>query len=156
MKNKGFTIIELLAVIAILGILALLLIPNIIKIRKDYLEKTYDTRIKLIHNAALDWASDNLVNVPVHVSNDYNGSTTVDSNCSKYCQGDTCNYITIGYLIKNNYLSKSDTNCTGDNAEGNGCMKNPLTNENLNTKKVCVRYNNNDVFNRKLIAYIEG
>ncbi len=154
MKHKGFTIVELLAVIAILGILALLLIPNIIKVRKDYLEKTYESRIRLIHNAALDWASDNLVNIPSHVSNEYNGSTTIDSNCAKYCNTTNC-YLTVGYLIENNYLSKSDTNCTGNNASGNGCLKNPLTNENLNTKKVCVRYDNNDVFNRKLIAYIE-
>ena len=44
MKYKGFTIVELLTVIAILGILALLLVPNIVKIRKDYLNKTYGYR----------------------------------------------------------------------------------------------------------------
>ena len=145
MNKKGFTLVELLAVIVIIGILSIMVIPNVIKTRNDYLEKTFESRLKLINNAALDWASENLVNVPSNVTNEYNGQKVFDSNCTKTCP--TCGYITVGFLIENNYLSGSDENKT--------VMKNPLTNENLNNKKVCVRYNNNDIFTRKLISFIE-
>ena len=173
MKYKGFTLVELLAVIAILGILALLLVPNIVKIRKDYLNKTYQTRIRLIHNAALDWASDNLVNVPSDVSkkevcNCINYENTLSchscnniyecTSCSNMqvvdacnqctaTDGNCCSCITIGELINKGYLSGSDNNKT--------VMTNPINNENLNNKNVCVRYDSNNIFNRKLITFIE-
>ncbi len=142
MNRNAFTLSELLAVIAIMGILSIMLIPSIINIRKDYLQKTYESRKKLIGNAALDWASDNLVNVPANVPDSCNNTV----NCSEGCSS-ACACTTVGYLIANGYLSGSDENKT--------VMTNPLTNESINNNSVCVRYDTNDVLTRKLISYME-
>ncbi len=148
MYKKGFTIVELLAVIAILGILSIMVVPAVIEIRKDYLEKTYESRLRLVENAALDWASANLKDVPSHVTSEYVNQKTCDCNCAHTTSGGSCICsLTIGKLIEEGYLAGSDNNGT--------ILKNPLNNEVLNTKKVCVRYNTNDVFTRKIISYIE-
>jgi prepilin-type N-terminal cleavage/methylation domain-containing protein len=139
MNNKGFTLIEVLAVIAILAILTIMITPAIINIRNNTLQRTYTSRLSMINNAALDWASDNLVQIPSQVSNTYNANSnnTCDSNCA-------C--ILVGELINRGYLSGSDNN--------RQVMTNPINNEVLNDKLVCVRYNNNDVLNRKLVSYM--
>ncbi len=126
MSNKGFTLVEVMATIAILGILAILITPSIINIRKDMLQKTYNSRLTLIKNAALDYANDNLDQVPV-----------LDTRCLN---------VTVEKLIDDGYLAGSDNNKTE--------MHNPITNENMNSKVVCVKYSSNDVMNRKLIAEI--
>ncbi|MBQ6284978.1 MAG: prepilin-type N-terminal cleavage/methylation domain-containing protein [Bacilli bacterium] len=132
MSRKGFTLVEVMATIAILGILVILVTPSIIDIRKDMLQKTYDSRVSLIKNAALDYANDNLDQVPVSVN-----TSLPDSSCLT---------VTIKKLIDDGYLAGSDNNKTE--------MHNPVTNENMNSKIVCIRYSDNDVMNRKLMAYI--
>ena len=132
MSRKGFTLVEVMATIAILGILVILVTPSIIDIRKDMLQKIYDSRVSLIKNAALDYANDNLDQVPVSVN-----TSLPDSSCLT---------VTIKKLIDDGYLAGSDNNKTE--------MHNPVTNENMNSKIVCIRYSDNDVMNRKLMAYI--
>lgn len=142
MNRKGFTLIEVLASIALLAILAIVITPSIINMRKDMLEKTLTSRISLIKNAALDYANDNLYLVPVQVDSLFNSQTSCDNNCLK--MNNSC--LTVGFLIENGYLAGSDNNRKE--------MHNPVTNENMNSKKVCVRYTNNDLLTRKLISYL--
>ena len=132
MNRKGFTLIEVITSIALLALLAILITPNLISMRKDMLQKTYESRVSLIEYAALDYANDNLDKVPVSLN-------TSNPNSS-------CLTVTVGELIESEYLSGSDDNKT--------VMVNPLTNENMNSKVVCVRYNSNEILERKLIAYI--
>lgn len=137
MEKKGFTLVEALAVIIILSILALILVPSVNKIRKDILNRTYTSRVNMIKSAALNWANDNLVEVPSHVTSTYFSQTTCDSDCK-------C--VTVQTLIDGNYLSGSDND--------RKVMKNPVTKQSMNNKNVCVRYNNNEVLTRKLVAYL--
>ena len=132
MNRKGFTLIEVITAIALLAVLAILITPNLINIRKDMLQKTYESRVSLIEYAALDYANDNLDRVPA--------SLNLESPNS------SCLTVTVGELIEGEYLSGSDNNKT--------VMVNPVTNENMNSKVVCVRYNSNEILERKLIAYI--
>ena len=48
--NKGFTLIELMAVIIVLGIIALIAIPMIANILKDFQESLFRTSIQNITN----------------------------------------------------------------------------------------------------------
>lgn len=64
MNNKGFTLVELLAVIIILSLLALLASTSVSKIVKDSKTDLYDTQIKLIQSAAEAWGADNLYDLP--------------------------------------------------------------------------------------------
>lgn len=51
MNKKGFTLVELLAIIVVMGIVAVLVAPNIIKSFKKSKEKSYDILIKNIETA---------------------------------------------------------------------------------------------------------
>ena len=64
MKNRGFTLVELLAVVVILSIIALILVPNIVGNINNYRDKLNDTQIKNIESAARVWGSDNLYIMP--------------------------------------------------------------------------------------------
>ena len=50
MNNKGFTLVELLTVIVIIGLLIAISIPATSKIMKASKEKAYNTKIEFIEN----------------------------------------------------------------------------------------------------------
>ena len=132
MNRNGFTLVEMIAAVAILAILTLIAIPSITRMRGDVLEQTYSSRIDLIKYAALNWSNDHLEDVKVNVD-----ETNPNSSCI---------FVTVATLIEQQYL-------TGTNKEKT-IMEDPRDNTSLNSKNVCVRYNSNDVRRRKLIAYI--
>lgn len=63
-KKHGFTLVELLGVIIILGVLALLIIPTIDKSLKAGKQKLYENQIENIELATNSWALDNLFALP--------------------------------------------------------------------------------------------
>lgn len=56
-KNKGFTLVELLAVIVILGLIALIAVPIVLNNIKKTKEDLYDTQIELIKVGALSYVT---------------------------------------------------------------------------------------------------
>ena len=65
MKNKkGFTLVELLGVITILGILALIAMPTIDVIMTKNREKVYNTQIETIKNGLKTWGDGNALALP--------------------------------------------------------------------------------------------
>ena len=64
MDKKGFTLVELLAVIIILTLLALLTSTAVIKLVKDSKEELSNTQFELIKSAAETWGADNLAKLP--------------------------------------------------------------------------------------------
>src|SRR5574344_2351867 len=59
MKNKGFTLTELLAVLVVIGILLGIAIPTYQKIRLNVLKKDYENVTSTIEVAAQKYASEN-------------------------------------------------------------------------------------------------
>lgn len=51
-NKKGFTLVELLATIAIIAIIAVIAVPAVTKVSQDTKAKMYDTKVKLIEQAA--------------------------------------------------------------------------------------------------------
>ena len=54
MKKRGFTLLELLLVIAILAILVIIAIPNVVRLFNSAKKDTFETEIKNIYNIARD------------------------------------------------------------------------------------------------------
>lgn len=56
MKNKGFTLVELLAVLVILAIIAMIVTPIVSGVIQDSGEKVYKEQVKTIIRSAQKWA----------------------------------------------------------------------------------------------------
>ncbi len=87
--KKGFTLIELIMVIVVLGIIALIAIPIVNNIIKDSKEKAYNEQIDLIVDTARTYMSNNSLKLPSQIDG------------ASVC-------ITIETLQKAGLLSKND------------------------------------------------
>ena len=133
MKKNGFTLVELLAVIVLIGLLIGVGIPGINKIKDNMNNKSLNTKIELIEEAATLWGQDNktrLFETPKCVS---------DNENDYYCK-----LITVGYLLEENYLD-SDNN-SGDiiNPKNNSSMKNDCVAVYKKNNRVYSVYRNDD------------
>lgn len=89
-NNKGFTLIELMAVIIILAVIGLIIFPSAIESINNSKDKLYKEQVKRILDAADSWASSNDSKLP---------SNTNDSKPIK---------ITIENLQLDGLLKKED------------------------------------------------
>lgn len=64
MKNKGFTLVEILAVIIILGALVLIIVPNIDNMLDSSKNKGYNLQIQLMEDALKNWSAENAFKIP--------------------------------------------------------------------------------------------
>lgn len=108
--KKGFTLIEMLITIVLIGALLTLTTVAIIKIRGNIINNLYDDKIEYIESGAKEWGSDNL--------NSLNAST--------------CSCVTVEILITSGYITGDEDNRSN--------LNNPLESQTLNNKYVCVKY----------------
>ena len=89
-RNTGFTLAELLGVIVILGLIALVTIPAITDSLKRYRNNMYQVQVDNIVQAAKNWGSDHLLQLP-----DVEGGTIVitisDLQAAGYLKGELKN-----------------------------------------------------------------
>ena len=64
MSKNGFTLVELLAVVVVLGLISLLTVPVVDRILRDNREKADDVNVDTILNAAYDYVQQNPSNIP--------------------------------------------------------------------------------------------
>ena len=64
MNKRGFTLVELLAVIVLLGLVALIAAPAITGIIKQSKDSLSDSQIQSIEMSAKNWATDNMAKLP--------------------------------------------------------------------------------------------
>ena len=57
--KKGFTLVEVLAVLVILAVIGMITIPAVNRIIDESKQKTYDSQVELIIENAKRWATDN-------------------------------------------------------------------------------------------------
>lgn len=68
MKKNGFTLIEILAVIIILGVISLIAMPVVTNSLKESKDDLYDVQISNIRESAKTWAADNINTLPTEAN----------------------------------------------------------------------------------------
>ena len=135
MNKKGFTLVELLAVIAILALLVLVAVPNVLGMFNKAKKDTFLTEAKnIFKESANKYISDNMHNS--NEGNIYCKSETDSKNPLDMDIGDTYYYIekdstgkTIKFVVWNS--SGYVTKIVGDNV-----MLNDVTNDNMTESSV--------------------
>ena len=85
MNKKGFTLVEVISVIALLGLIIGLAVPGVMRSSKKAKERTLNTKIKNIEKAAVMYGQDN------------RGKFSIDNTSCSLCEkmfetdGTTCN-----------------------------------------------------------------
>ncbi len=121
MKNKkGFTLIEILCVIAILAVITTIASSSIINLTNKSKENLYCTKLELIKSAAKSYGSS--------YEYELNNSTTYFNNHKSLT-------ITVDDLVKNGNFSydKDET------------VSNPLNDESLNDLEIIIYLENNQI-----------
>ena len=106
MNKKGFTLVEVISVIALLGLIIGLAVPGVMRSSKKAKERTLNTKIKNIEKAAILYGQDNRNLISKLITN------SDDSDIYKYCFKDDGNLINNCYYYfddKNNSDSSDDT-----------------------------------------------
>lgn len=62
--KKGFTLVELLAIITIMGLIALIAIPTVVTMIKNSRKDLCETEVKNIISSAKNWAGNNMDLLP--------------------------------------------------------------------------------------------
>ena len=68
MKKKGFTLLEMIIVIALIGILMILIIPNVTKLFKSSKKKTFVTQVQSLATIAEQTIADDLANGNISIN----------------------------------------------------------------------------------------
>ncbi len=116
MNKKGFTLVELLAVIVILGIVGAIAMAGIGNLAKNTKEEMLDKKITMIEESATLYGED------------IKGSIMASSNTKKY-DGYPCKTTSVYELVNSNYLSKDNNNtCQRYAGRTSGCIEDPSGN----------------------------
>lgn len=121
MNTKGFTLVELLAVIIILALLTLLASTSVTKLVKDSKEELSSTQIELIKSAAEMWGAENIDKLP---------------------SSGQCTYITLGDLKEYGFLDSSIVDAT-NNQEISNDLKIKIVGTKSEYGKLLLKYETN-------------
>ena len=124
LDNKGFTLVELLAVIVLLAVIGTLAIPSIMGVSSKVKKNLLDTKIDLILDDAKLYGQDRI--------------TDVAEQTTTY-QGRSCKTITVQTLLDSGYLSSDKDDAAS------GYIVNPVDNSSLNDKQIILYIKNKRV-----------
>lgn len=118
MKNKGFTLVELIAVIVVLSLLITIAVPSVITISNKIKTNMFTEKISSIESSAKLYAQDMF-------SESVQASTTPIP----------IKIIQIRDLVKTGYLKKDDENCD-INVNNSSCIKDPRDDSSLDNSLI--------------------
>ena len=128
MNNKGFTLVEIISVIALLALVVIISVPAIGKTSENIKKKTLQTKIENIEQAAILYGQEHRENF----TKDYSVSNCLNKHC-KYEDGsniENCEcfneIITVNKLIDPNGDSKYDDKYLEPDDEETGNISNSV------------------------------
>lgn len=129
MNKKAFTLIEMLAVIVLLGILSVLVTVSVSKIKKKQDEKNKENTISAILSGAKKYATDKNIstgNVPVR---DLLNGNYVDFDLNEYgdLEGKTVSIAVCDNKNKREFVLEGYTNSEGKKYNDCGCNSQTLS-----------------------------
>lgn len=116
--KKGFSLVELLAVIVILGLIALITVPIVLNQIKSTKEDLYNTQIELIQKGAISYVTDVIAHPNVNpsissmIKNGLSGSINISLNDLQTTGAVTTNVLNPLCDGENKYFSPDDTMIT--------------------------------------------
>ena len=137
MNKNGFTLVELLAVIVLIGLLIGIGIPGVNKISSNMKRKSLNTKIKLIEEAAILWGQDNKTRLSE--TQDCVNETTNNEEKTY-----SCKLVTIDLLLKDNYLDSDNNSGEYINPQTNSSMKNDCVAVYKKNNMVYAKYDNSN------------
>ena len=130
MNKKGFTLVELLAVIVIMAILITVAVPSVLVFSNNMKKNMYCNKIDTIEKAAILYGEDNYDSIF--------GSKTL-TNCVVDSENiQRCQKITLKALMSKGYLKKEENALTGEKDE----IYDPRSNESMKDTEVYVTIKN--------------
>lgn len=104
MKKDGFTLVELMAIIIVLGIIAMITVPVVNSTIKKSKQKAYEVQVSVIIEAAQKWGVKNVDKLP-------DENEMINVKLSELISGNYIENVKSGKLIN-----------PIDNTEMNGCV----------------------------------
>lgn len=129
MNNKGFTLVELLAVIVLISVVALIGTTSVIGVRKAINKKLFFTKLDLVIEAAKDYGSDNKDKI-----SDSTNNINIEGIDYKYIE------TTVDDLINKKYYDTDETD-----SDGNPALIDNRDNSSHNKIKVKIYKKNNRI-----------
>ena len=135
MNNKGFTLMELLGVIVLLGIISAIAVPSIGAITNAVKKNMLDKKVTIIEQAAVLLGEDIK-------------SSIIDSSL-RYKEY-PCRSFIVSNLVPD-YLDKdNDNTCLTNDTNGLGCIEDPSDNDKYLDKLEVIIYYKNKRINAKV------
>lgn len=128
MNKKGFTLVEVLAVVVILSIILSMATFGVMNIRRNSLQKLVDTKISNLESSAIIYGQEN--------QNELIETCNVDE-----VNYDFCKLVNVKYLIENEYYATNEVN-----SENKKDLINNVTNKSMLCDEIQIYKKNNRVY----------
>lgn len=124
-KNSGFTLVEIVVVIALLGVVMTIAIPNIYKFRESSNKKAYNNKKAAIEAAAANYAQRNGFSILDDITTTGNSSRcdlgySISSTVSFTCNMSIETLVGLGAYVESNKVNNGT--CLVSNPKG-GCIE---------------------------------
>ena len=128
MNKKGFTLVEVLAVVVILSIILSMATFGVMNIRRNSLQKLVDTKISNLESSAILYGQEN--------QDELIEKCNVDE-----VNYDFCKFVNVKYLIDNDYYTTNEVN-----SENKKDLINNVTNKSMLCDEIQIYKKNNRVY----------
>lgn len=128
MNKKGFTLVEVLAVVVILSIILSMATFGVMNIRRNSLQKLVDTKISNLESSAIIYGQEN--------QNELTETCNIDE-----IDYDFCKLVNVKYLIENEYYTTNEAN-----SENKKDLINNVTNKSMLCDEIQIYKKNNRVY----------